>query len=75
MMIERKEFGKWWRKLIGITNSEIPLRKTRSDVAPFKRSHDPRGDHVVHAHFVCVIIVIESVNEKLVIFFFPLSFM
>ena len=78
MMIERKEFGKWWRKLIGIKNSEIPpqysTRKTRSDVAPFKRSHDPQGDHVVHAHFVCAIIVIESVNEKLVISFFLSSF-
>ena len=78
MMIERKEFGKWWRKLIGITNSEIPpqysTRKTRSDVALFKRSHDPQGDHVVHAHFVCAIIVIESVNEKLVISFFLSSF-
>ena len=65
--------------MIGITNSEIPpqysTRKTRSDVALFKRSHDPQGDHVVHAHFVCAIIVIESVNEKLVILsFFPLSF-
>ena len=64
--------------MIGITNSEIPpqysTRKTHSDVALFKRSYDPQGDHVVHAHFVCVIIVIESVNEKLVISLFLSSF-